>query len=144
MLEIRFHPESDEPVLVAAAADYQRLWDAEGRRIVERLAALTGLRFAERVINALVFDGPSHCHPLRLRAGYDGETKLGTLIHELCHRLLRGNRRRLGLPVGLTNSDVGFTRLFAGARPSRSSPGSPPTGRSARRAGRRPRQPRVR
>lgn len=80
---------------MAAAADYQRLWDAQGARIVGRLAALTGLRFAEGPLDALVFEGVSRSHPLRLRASYDEDTKLGTLIHELAHRLVDGHRARV-------------------------------------------------
>lgn len=98
-LQIRFHPESDEPALVTAAAEYQRLWDSQGARIVEQLAAVTGLRFAEGPIDALVVEGVSQSHPLRLRASYDVETKLGTLVHELSHRLIAANRARLRSPL---------------------------------------------
>jgi hypothetical protein len=98
VLEIRFHPESGRDAFVAAAAEYQRLWDEHGERIVAQLVSLTGLRFVEDVLNALVFEGISHSHPLCLRASYDAETKLGALIHELAHRLVAGNRARLGLP----------------------------------------------
>lgn len=97
-MEIQFHPESDRPALVSATTDYQRLWEAEGEKIAEQFAAATGLRFAEARIDALVYEGTSQSHPLRLRASYDGETKLGTLIHELAHRLLQDNRARLQLP----------------------------------------------
>jgi len=93
-LQIRFHPESDQPALVWAAAEYQRLWEAEGERIVSQLAAATGLRFVERAMDARVFEGVSQSDPLRLRASYDEETKLGTLIHELAHHLIRGRRVR--------------------------------------------------
>jgi hypothetical protein len=57
-----------------------------------------GLAFAETLIEAVVFEGPSQSNPLRLRASYDPEAKRGTLVHELAHRLIRGNRTRLGLP----------------------------------------------
>jgi hypothetical protein len=95
---MRFHPESDREAFVAAAAKYQRLWDEHGEWIVGQLVSVTGLRFAERLLNALVFEGISRSHPLCLRASYDTETKLGALIHELAHRLVAGNRARLGLP----------------------------------------------
>jgi hypothetical protein len=98
VLEIRFRPESDEPALVAAAEEYRRLWEAEGERIVGAFAAVTGLAFAEAMVDAVVAEGPSRSNPLRLRGSYDEEAKLGTLIHELAHRLIRGNRERLGLP----------------------------------------------
>jgi hypothetical protein len=96
--EIRFRPEPDEPALVAAAAEYRRLWEAEGERIVAAFGAVTGLAFAEAVVDAAVVGGPSQSNPLRLRGSYDAEAKRGTLIHELAHRLIRANRARLGLP----------------------------------------------
>lgn len=102
-MQIRFCPESDQPALVSAAAEYQRLWEAEGERIVEQLAAATGLRFTERAIDARVFEGVSRSDPLRLRASYDQETKLGTLIHELAHRLVQG--RRVGSALDANGPD---------------------------------------
>jgi len=92
-VEIRFHPESEEPALTLAAAEYQGLWEAQGHRVVQQLAAATGLSFAETVIDATVFEGTSQSHPLRLRASYDRETKLAYLIHELAHRLVQGHAR---------------------------------------------------
>lgn len=98
MLTIRFTPESEQnPALATAAVSYRRLWERDGARIVARLERLTGPRFAETEIDATVREAPSASHPLRLRASYDHETKAGTLVHELCHRLLSGNRARLGL-----------------------------------------------
>jgi hypothetical protein len=91
IVEVRFRPESEQPALTLAAAEYQRLWEAQGDRVVEQLAAATGLRFAETVIDAIVFEGMSQSSPLRLRASYDRETKLATLIHELAHRLVQGH-----------------------------------------------------
>ncbi len=92
-MEIRFHPESDEPAFVLAAAEYRRLWEAHGDEVVESFAAATGLRFGEPALDAVVFEGMSQSHPLRLRASYDHETKLATLIHELAHRLVYGHAR---------------------------------------------------
>lgn len=99
MLTIRFYPESDRaPEFATAAAAYQRQWDADGGRVVACLEALTGLRFAETLINALIWGGPGDSHPLHLHAGHDAEAAAGLLVHELGHRLLSGNRPRLGLP----------------------------------------------
>ncbi len=91
MLTINFHPDSDRPDFVTAAEEYQQLWEAEGKRIVGRIEETTGLRFAERVINAIAFEGISHSQPLSLRASYPPDVKKATLVHELCHRLLTGN-----------------------------------------------------
>ncbi len=106
MLTVNFHPDSNKPDLVAAAAEYTRLWQTEGGQIVARLDGVTGLTFAEEFINAIVFEGVSQSHPLCLRASYPAETKKGTLIHELCHRLVRGNRSRLGLPAYRSNEQL--------------------------------------
>jgi hypothetical protein len=97
-LRIRFHPDCDRERFVAAAAEYRRLWDEHGDRIVAAFGAATGLPFLEREINAVVYEGISRSHPLSLRASNDAEAKLGALVHELAHRLLAGNRTRLGLP----------------------------------------------
>ncbi len=50
------------------------------------------LRFTESTVNATVFERISHSHPLKLRASYSRSVKLGTLVHELGHRLVYGAR----------------------------------------------------
>ena len=77
--------------MTSASAEYERLWRSDGGRIVAKLVALTGLRFSEGRLDAVVHEGPSRSHPLRLRASYDRDTKRGTLIHELAHRLIAGS-----------------------------------------------------
>ncbi len=91
MVTLRFRPESDRLELVAAAGEYQDLWDADGDEIVACLERISGLRFAEAEIDALVYEGISQSHPLRLRASYPRDVKAGTLIHELCHWLVADN-----------------------------------------------------
>lgn len=87
-MEITFRPASDDAALVAAAAEYERLWRSDGERIVEALCRLAGLHFAAQRLEGVVHEGVSRSHPLRLRASYDSETKRGTLVHELAHRLI--------------------------------------------------------
>lgn len=87
-MEITLRPASDDPALIAATGEYERVWRSDGERIVAALCGLTGLRFVEPRLEAIVHEGISRSHPLRLRASYDGETKRGTLIHELAHRLV--------------------------------------------------------
>jgi len=87
-LQISFRPAATEPDIVSATEEYERLWVAHGDEIVARLEAHTGLHFAERELQAQIGEAPSRSHPLQLRASYDRETKLGTLIHELAHRLV--------------------------------------------------------
>jgi hypothetical protein len=90
VLTIRFRPESDRPELIAAAEEYRRLWEEHGSKIVACLERLSELTFAESEIDAIVFDGVSRSQPLKLRASHPPDVKLGTLIHELGHRLLTG------------------------------------------------------
>jgi hypothetical protein len=92
VLNIRFRPEPDQPMLVAAAAEYDQLWRSEGVRILAALHRITGLRLVDQQLEATVHEANSASHPLRLRASYDAETKRGTLIHELAHRLLDHRR----------------------------------------------------
>ncbi len=83
--------EPIEPRLQRGAQEYERIWRAEGDRIVAALEAATGLVFPELPIEAIVtegspmtaFDGRS----MRLRASYSPLYKKATLVHELGHRL---------------------------------------------------------
>jgi hypothetical protein len=104
VLDIRFHPECDLAELVEAAAEYQRLWNHYRERILEGFRVVTGLEHAEGLINAIVWHGGSETCPLRFRAvppewaGPVEEFRRGVIVHELSHRLIRGNRARLGMP----------------------------------------------
>jgi hypothetical protein len=91
-VNITFYPESDNPDFIEAARQYQAIWDEEGTRMVDTIETVSRLRFTETLVNAVVFEGVSHSHPLSLRASYSYDVKKATLIHELCHRLLVGNR----------------------------------------------------
>jgi hypothetical protein len=90
MLVVTFAPQSD--TYAAAAGEYSAIWRDEGARIVAGMEIHTSLRFAESAIDATVFEGISHSHPLSLRASYSRSVKLGTLIHELGHRLVAAAR----------------------------------------------------
>lgn len=89
VIAIDFVADSDlEGVAYAEAAEkYQDIWASEGTRIVSGLERATSLRFRETYIHAVVYSGVSQSHPLCLRAEYPESVKLGTLIHELGHRL---------------------------------------------------------
>jgi len=91
MLNIKFYIDHDDKDLKEAANEYQRIWDEEGRRIVRAIEKISGLKIKEKVINAIVFEGISYSRPLSLRASYPTDIKKGTLVHELCHRLMSGN-----------------------------------------------------
>ena len=100
-VRIDFRPASAE--LTEAAREYERLWAAEGERIVRAMEAVSGLSFvtpayADTAIVALVLEAPSYSgyrtSPMRMRASYPFDTKRATLIHELGHRLQSGLFRR--------------------------------------------------
>jgi hypothetical protein len=87
----------------AAANEYERLWAAEGARIVRTMERVSGLRFvssnyADTAITAQVLERASRSGyrdtPMRLRASYPFDTRRATLIHELGHRLQAGLFRR--------------------------------------------------
>src|SRR5688572_16363213 len=76
----------------AATEEYRAIWAKEGGRIVEAMERLTGLRFEPGPIEVSVYEGTSYSgerggRPMLLRASYPTETKRGTLVHELAHRL---------------------------------------------------------
>jgi hypothetical protein len=80
-----------EPRFAAAAEQYRRIWDAEGRRIVAALEAAAGLAFPQTPIEMIVHEGARMTaydgRTIRLRAGYSPLYKKATLVHELGHRI---------------------------------------------------------
>ena len=60
--------------------------------MIEAMQRITALRFEERDIKAVIYEGTSFSgsgdRPMRLRASYPAEVKKATLIHELLHRML--------------------------------------------------------
>jgi hypothetical protein len=93
-VRITFLPESDQ--FAGAVAEYQRIWAADGARIVAAMERVSGLRFvtaayADTAITANVREVPSNsgyrARPMTLRASYPLDTKRATLVHELGHRL---------------------------------------------------------
>src|SRR5262245_28503615 len=89
---IQFEPQSPTEAFIKAAAEYDALWTAEGPRMVEAMERITGVRFEERKIKAIIYEGTSFSgsgdRPMQLRASYPAEVKKATLIHELFHRML--------------------------------------------------------
>lgn len=96
MLTINFYPESDKPEFIRAAKEYQAIWKKDGEKIIGAIEKVSGLRFKTKIINALTFDGISYSVPLQLESNYNLEQKRGTIIHELCHRLLVDNNFYIG------------------------------------------------
>lgn len=86
---LEFVPESE--TFAAAVGEYERIWAADATRIVRTMQDVSGLRFTDTAITAIVFAGVSSSGvsdtPMRLRASDPVATKRATLIHELGHRL---------------------------------------------------------
>ncbi len=95
-VEMEFVPES--PTFEAATAAYTSIWREDGSRIVGVMEKVSGVRFVEPHVRAIVFEGVSSSGfgttPMRLRASYPDEVKRATLVHELGHRLLGRIRNR--------------------------------------------------
>lgn len=75
-----------------ATEEYRDIWSKEGTRIVAAMERATGLRFEPGPVEVTVYEGTSYSgerggRPMLLRASYPNETKRGTLVHELAHRL---------------------------------------------------------
>src|SRR5262245_4789741 len=82
---------AEDRMFTDAADAYRRLWADEGDAIIQGLERASGLKFLERDVNAIVFEGASSSGfgstPMRLRASYPADVKKATLAHELGHRM---------------------------------------------------------
>ena len=89
-VKVSFSPESEK--YAQATKEYQDIWKSEGKRIIEAMERISGVRFTEREIQAIVYEGVSWSgflnEPMKLRASYPTDVKKATLVHELGHRLL--------------------------------------------------------
>lgn len=90
-MQINFYPESDNPKFEKAAKEYAKIWAEEGERIVKTIEKISGLKFKEKIINAIIYTEISYSVPLKLQSDISIGHKKGTLVHELCHRLVVGN-----------------------------------------------------
>ena len=90
MPRVSFSPESEK--YAQATAEYQAIWSSEGKRIIEAMESVSGLKFTEKNISVIVYEGVSWSgfgdRPMKLRASYPPDTKKATLVHELGHRLI--------------------------------------------------------
>lgn len=88
--QLAFTPS--EPAHAAAAAEYAKLWAAEGDSILLALEERACAPIPGEVINVTIEEASSYSGdanaPMRLRASYPEPIKRGTLVHELGHRLL--------------------------------------------------------
>jgi hypothetical protein len=110
-IKVAFTPESEN--FVDATRRYQDIWNAEGLKMIEAMQIVSGLRFQEKEISAIVFEGASSSGfgdtPMKLRASYPDEVKKATLIHELGHRLIIQLKDR---PKDLDEHRVLFLYLY--------------------------------
>lgn len=95
MLQMIFTPIDTTPEFAKAAHEYEKIWEKDGKRIIDAFKKVAGLDFQQKKIDAVVYEGISRSgnlkHPMKLRASYPHDIKIGTLIHELSHRLIYGN-----------------------------------------------------
>ncbi len=99
-------PEYEE-----AAKEYAGIWKEEGERIVKTIEKISGLKFKEKIINAVTYGGISFSGPLRFQSNLSLEDKRGTIVHELCHRLLVGNNIKLKGRITEKNFDLEAHKL---------------------------------
>ena len=89
-LNLTFSPESEK--YEQATAEYQAIWTAEGKKITEAMESVSGLKFSEKDVRVIVYEGVSWSgyrdKPMKLRASYPSDIKKATLVHELGHRLI--------------------------------------------------------
>lgn len=76
----------------SATEEYRRIWAEDGARIAAAFEKVTGLTLEPGPIRTIVYDGISSSGypgwPMRMRADLPSDTKRGTLVHELAHRLI--------------------------------------------------------
>jgi hypothetical protein len=111
-VKINFSPEAEQ--FAAATKEYEALWQAEGDKIVKAMETVSGLKFAETEIGAIVFEGVSRSgrpggSPMKMRASYPPDTKKATLIHELGHRHIAQLEKR---PADIDEHRVLFLFLY--------------------------------
>jgi hypothetical protein len=106
VLKITFNPISSDKAIKQAAEAYKTIWDNDGQKIVEVVEKISGVSFSSTNLAVKVVDGPSRSRPLMLRQNYNDLGKKATLVHELCHILLRDNNLKArpfegNLPLGI-------------------------------------------
>jgi hypothetical protein len=89
-VQLSFTPEADK--YAQATREYQAIWNDEGEKILEAMEHVSALRFKDKEVKVIVFEGVSRSglgdDPMKLRASYPSNIKKATLIHELGHRLI--------------------------------------------------------
>ena len=99
-----------------ATQQYQAIWAADGERIVATMERISGLKFSDGEIQAVVFEGVSNSgsadSPMKLRASYPVDVKKATLVHELGHRIAFELRFYFGTQKELDSHRVLYLYLY--------------------------------
>ncbi len=110
-LRLNFTPESER--FSEATKQYRSIWDTDGKRIVETMEQVSGLKFQETDVQVIVYEGVSNSgfkeRPMKLRASYPEDVKKATLVHELGHRL---NSQLTSRPEEIDEHRVLFLYLY--------------------------------
>jgi hypothetical protein len=110
-VRLNFTPES--ATFNDATKMYQHIWTTEGKRIIETMEQVSGLKFQETDIQVIVYEGVSNSgfkeRPMRLRASYPEDVKKATLVHELGHRL---NSQLTSRPKDIDEHRILFLTLY--------------------------------
>ena len=89
-VKVTFSPETDR--YAQATKEYQTIWSDDGKKIIEAMEQVSGLKFKEKEIQVIVYEGVSWSgygdKPMKMRASYPSNIKKATLIHELGHRFI--------------------------------------------------------
>lgn len=110
-MHIHFHPESNRHDYSQAIAEYESIWNRYAELITKTWEEVTGLKFKETEINALIYKGRSQSHPFLLRDEIDLERKTTVLIHELGHRIIF-KRQNIPEITSLENHKTLFLVLY--------------------------------
>jgi hypothetical protein len=88
-VRIEFKPQDKK--FETAAEEYRRIWKDEGTRMLAAMERVSGLKYPEKSLKAIILEAPSSSGrgstPMNLRASYPTDVKKATLIHELGHRM---------------------------------------------------------
>ncbi len=97
LIKLTFKPESKE--FEDATEEYQQIWGEEKEKILGAFEKVTSLKFKQKSIDVVVYEGPSFSgnlkRPMKLRSSYSNDVKKGTLVHELGHRLIAPMHNRM-------------------------------------------------
>lgn len=104
-MKINFYPEYDNPKFEKAAEEYSLIWIQEGKKIIKVIEKVSKLKFKEKIINAIIYGEVSYSRPLMLQYNLTIQDKKGTLVHELCHRVLSGQGYDLKFKNKITNKN---------------------------------------